>query len=87
MEKGSVSRASKVVYDRAYSSIAQIEKGMIDWDNVFEDVTWFHWTGITPAISQGAADVCLEGIKKANEKGITVSCDLNYRKKLAKQRS
>ncbi len=84
LEKGAVSRASKVVYDRAYSSISQIEKGMIDWDNIFENVSWFHWTGITPAISQGAADVCLEAIKKANEKGITVSCDLNYRNKLWK---
>ncbi|MFH1195034.1 MAG: sugar kinase [bacterium] len=84
LEKGSVSRASKVVYDRAYSSVSQIEVGMIDWDKVFEDATWFHWTGITPAISQGAADVCLEAIKKAKEKGITVSCDLNYRKNLWK---
>ena len=84
LEKGSVSRGSKVVYDRAYSSISQVEKGMINWDNVFENANWFHWTGITPAISQGAADVCLEAIRKANEKKITVSCDLNYRKKLWK---
>lgn len=84
LEKGSVSRASKVIYDRAYSSISQIEKGMIDWDEVFKGVNWFHWTGITPAISQGAADVCLEAISKANEKNITVSCDLNYRKNLWK---
>jgi 2-dehydro-3-deoxygluconokinase len=84
LETGAVSRGSKVIYDRANSSIAEIQKGMIDWDKVFEGVTWFHWTGITPAISQGAADVCLEGINKANEKGITVSCDLNYRKNLWK---
>ena len=84
IEKGSVSRASKVIYDRAYSSISQIKKGMIDWDMAFNDATWFHWTGITPAISQGAADVCKEAIQKANEKGIIVSCDLNYRKKLWK---
>jgi len=84
LETGAVSRGSKVVYDRAHSAISQIEIGMIDWDKVFEGVTWFHWTGITPAISQGAADVCLEAIKKANEKGITVSCDLNYRKNLWK---
>ena len=84
LEKGSVSRASKVVYDRAHSSISQIEKGMIDWDNIFTDVNWFHWTGITPAISQGAADVCHEAIQKASKKGITVSCDLNYRKNLWK---
>jgi 2-dehydro-3-deoxygluconokinase len=84
LETGAVSRGSKVVYDRAHSAIAEIKPGMIDWDEVFEGAGWFHWTGITPAISQGAADVCLEGIKKANEKGITVSCDLNYRKNLWK---
>ena len=84
IEKGSVSRASKVIYDRAYSSISQIKKGMIDWDMAFNDATWFHWTGITPAISQGTADVCKEAIQKANKKGILVSCDLNYRKKLWK---
>jgi 2-dehydro-3-deoxygluconokinase len=72
------------VYDRAHSSISQIEKGMIDWDSIFKDVNWFHWTGITPAISQGAADLCHEAIQKASEKGITVSCDLNYRKNLWK---
>jgi len=84
LEKGSVSRGSKVVYDRSYSSISQIERGMIDWDKAFNDAAWFHWTGITPAISNGAAEVCLEAIKKANDKGITVSCDLNFRKNLWK---
>ncbi|HET8735737.1 MAG TPA: sugar kinase [Pricia sp.] len=82
LETGAVSRGSKVVYDRAHSAIAEIEKGMIDWDVVFEDVEWFHWTGITPAISQGAADACLEAVKAAKEKGVTVSTDLNYRAKL-----
>ena len=84
LETGAVARASKVVYDRAHSSIATIEPGMIDWDQVFEGAQWFHWTGITPAISQGAADVCLEAIQAANRLGITVSCDLNYRKNLWK---
>ena len=84
LETGAVARASKVVYDRADSSIAAIEPGMIDWDQVLEGVEWFHWTGITPAISQGAADVCLEAVKACNRKGITVSCDLNYRKNLWK---
>ena len=84
LETGAVSRGSKVVYDRAHSSISSIESGMIDWDQVFDGAQWFHWTGITPAISQGAADVCLEAIQAANEKGITVSTDLNYRKKLWK---
>src|SRR5574344_1927744 len=84
LETGAVARPSKVVYDRANSAIAQIEKGMIDWEKVFEGADWFHWTGITPAISQGAADVCLEAIKAANKLGVTVSCDLNYRKNLWK---
>ena len=84
LETGAVARPSKVVYDRAHSSIATIEKGMIDWDKVFEGADWFHWTGITPAISQGAADVCLEAVKAANRLGVTVSCDLNYRKNLWK---
>lgn len=82
LETGAVSRGSKVVYDRAHSAIAEIESGMIDWDAVFEGVEWFHWTGITPAISQGAADVCLEAVKAASAKGITISTDLNYRAKL-----
>lgn len=84
LETGAVSRGSKVIYDRAHSAIAEIEKGMIDWKEVLKGATWFHWTGITPAISQGAADVCLEAIKAANELHIPVSCDLNYRKNLWK---
>jgi 2-dehydro-3-deoxygluconokinase len=84
LEAGAVSRGSKVIYDRANSAIAAIEQGMIDWEKVLEGATWFHWTGITPAISQGAADVCLEAIQMANKKGIIVSCDLNYRKNLWK---
>lgn len=82
LETGAVNRGSKVIYDRAHSAISEIKKGMIDWENVFEDAQWFHWTGITPALSQGAADVCLEAIKAANTLGITVSTDLNYRAKL-----
>lgn len=84
LETGAVARASKVIYDRAHSAVSEIEPGMIDWDKVFEGAKWFHWTGITPAISQGAADVCLEAIKAANRRGLTVSCDLNYRKNLWK---
>ena len=84
LETGAVARPSKVVYDRANSSIATIQPGMIDWKKVFEGADWFHWTGITPALSQGAADVCLEAIKAANALGVTVSCDLNYRKNLWK---
>lgn len=84
LETGAVARGSKVIYDRAYSSIADIKPGMIDWHEVLKDADWFHWTGITPALSQGAADVCLEAIKVANELGVTVSCDLNFRKNLWK---
>ena len=84
LENGAVARASKVIYDRANSAIACIKPGMINWDNVFEGVTWFHWTGITPAISESAARVCKEAIEAANNKGITVSTDLNFRKNLWK---
>ena len=84
LETGAVARPSKVVYDRAGSSIATIQPGMIDWKKVFEGADWFHWTGITPALSQGAADVCLEAVRAANALGVTVSCDLNYRKNLWK---
>lgn len=84
LETGAVARASKVVYDRANSAVSEIKPGMVDWEKVFEGAQWFHWTGITPALSQGAADACLEAIKVANKMGITVSCDLNYRKNLWK---
>lgn len=84
LETGAVNRASKVIYDRAHSAISEIEIGMINWDKVFEGATWFHWTGITPAISESAMRVCTEAIKVANQKGITVSTDLNYRKNLWK---
>ena len=84
LETGAVARPSKVVYDRANSAISEIKPGMIDWKEIFKDAKWFHWTGITPALSQGAADACLEAIKVANEMGVTVSCDLNFRKNLWK---
>jgi 2-dehydro-3-deoxygluconokinase len=84
LETGAVGRASKIIYDRANSAIAEIEPGMINWDSVFEGVRWFHWTGITPAISEGAALTCKEAIAAANKKGITVSTDLNFRKNLWK---
>ncbi|MEM8584224.1 MAG: sugar kinase [Bacteroidota bacterium] len=84
LEMGAVSRGSKVVYDRSYSAMASIDAGMVDWDEVFKEANWFHWTGITPALSQGAADACLEAILAANRLGVTVSTDLNYRKKLWK---
>ncbi len=84
LETGAVSRASKVVYDRAHSAISTIDPREINWEEVFEGADWFHWTGITPALSQSAADACLIAIQTANKMGITVSCDLNYRKNLWK---
>ena len=84
LEMGAMARGSKVVYDRAHSGMASMTKGMVDWDEVFRDAQWFHWTGITPAISQGAAEATLEAIHAANRLGITVSTDLNYRKNLWK---
>jgi 2-dehydro-3-deoxygluconokinase len=82
LETGAVARGSKVIYDRAHSSVSEIKPGMVNWREVLKGADWFHWTGITPALSQGAADACLEAIKVANEMGVKVSCDLNYRKKL-----
>ncbi len=84
VEAGANQRPSKVVYDRANSSIALAKPGDIQWDDVFEGAGWFHITGITPAISATAADLALESMRKAREKGLTVSCDLNYRKNLWK---
>ncbi len=82
LEVGAGNRSSKVVYDREGSGMATLQKGMIDWHNIFKGAKWFHWSGITPAISQSAADATLEAIEIANELGITVSCDLNYRSNL-----
>ena len=81
-EKGASQRPSKVIYDRAYSSIAMAKPEDFDWDKIFDGVEWFHFTGITPALSDGVAEICLEALKIAKQKGITVSCDLNFRKKL-----
>lgn len=84
LENGANQLPSKVVYDRAYSAIALAKPGDIDWDKVFDGVDWFHITGITPAISESAMELSMESVKVAKEKGITVSCDLNYRKNLWK---
>lgn len=81
-QTGSVMRPSKVIYDRSHSSISQVKPGDFDWDRILRDVKWFHVTGITPAIAEGTAEVTMEALEKCREKGITVSCDLNYRKKL-----
>ena len=82
LEKGASQRPSKVIYDRAGSAIAEASKADFDWDKIFEGAGWFHFTGITPALSDELAEICLEACKKAKEKGIIVSCDLNYRNKL-----
>lgn len=84
LETGAAQRASKVIYDRAGSSFAAIQPGMVDWKAVFARASWFHWTGITPAVSQGAAETCREAVLAAREMGVTISCDLNYRAKLWK---
>ncbi|TLD00406.1 sugar kinase [Robinsoniella peoriensis] len=82
LEKGASQRPSKVIYDRAGSSIAAATTADFDWDQIFEGAEWFHFTGITPALGDNVTEICLEACKKAKEKGITVSCDLNYRNKL-----
>jgi len=82
LEIGANQRPSKVIYDRAHSAISEVTPGTIAWNEIFSEPKWFHFTGITPAISQGAADVCLEAVRVARDKGLTVSCDLNYRAKL-----
>ena len=84
LETGAVQRPSKVIYDRAGSAICEAKPGDIDWKKAFDGATWFHLTGITPAISQGAADLSLEAVKCAKAMGLHVSCDLNYRKNLWK---
>lgn len=84
LEIGAAQRGSLVVYDRAGSSLAEIQKGMVPWPEVFAGAGWFHWTGITPSISQGAAEVVAEALEAASSAGVTISCDLNYRAKLWK---
>ena len=84
LEGGANQLPSKVVYDREYSAIALARPGDIDWDKAFEGIGWFHITGITPAISETAMELSLESVKEAKKRGITVSCDLNFRKNLWK---
>lgn len=82
VEKGASQRPSKVIYDRAGSSIALADQADFDWDQIFDGVDWFHFTGITPALGGNMPEVCLEACKAAKERGVTISCDLNFRKKL-----
>ena len=82
LEKGASQRPSKVIYDRKGSSIAEADPCDFDWKTIFDGASWFHFTGITPALSDNAASICLEACKQAKDKGLMVSCDLNYRKTL-----
>jgi 2-dehydro-3-deoxygluconokinase len=82
LEKGAVHRASEVVYERENSAFSKLKPEMFDWEEILKGADWFHWTGITPAISQGTADACLEAIKTANRLGVSVSADVNSRKSL-----
>lgn len=84
LEPGASQLPSKVIYDRAGSAIAETDPASIDWNKVFENVEWFHISGITPAISQNAMKMSLDAVQAAKDKGVTVSCDLNYRKNLWK---
>jgi 2-dehydro-3-deoxygluconokinase len=82
LENGAMQRPSRIIYDRFDSAFAHIKKGSVDWNAALKGASWFHWTGITPAISQAAADVCLEALSVARKNGITVSGDINYRRNL-----
>jgi len=84
LEAGANQRSSTVLYDRAGSSISEARPGDFDWPHIFKGADWFHFTGITPAISQSAAELCLEAVTCAREMGVTISCDYNFRKKLWK---
>lgn len=84
LEKGATQRPSKVVYDREYSTLALAAADSFNWDDLLENIGWLHITGITPALSQSMADACLAAVRRAKERGVKVSCDLNYRKKLWK---
>jgi len=84
VETGTGLRGNRVIYDRANSAFANIKPKTFDWSKIFTNTQWFHWTGITPAVSESAAEACIEAVKKAKDKGLTVSCDLNYRGKLWK---
>ncbi|WP_163399667.1 sugar kinase [Flavobacterium fluviatile] len=84
LETGTSTRASNIVYDRENSGMSTLKKGMIDWKEILKDATWFHWSGITPSLSESAAEACVEALEIAKDMGLTISCDLNYRSKLWK---
>ncbi len=82
IEMGAMQRGNKTIYDRSHSAFANIEPEMVDWEDVFSDANWFHWTGITPAVSEGAYETCKKAVQVAQEMDVTVSCDINHRSKL-----
>lgn len=82
IEKGASQRPSKVIYDRKYSAIGMASREDFDWDKILTDTVWFYFTGITPALGDNVAEICLDAVKACREKGIKVSCDLNFRKNL-----
>lgn len=82
LEKGASQRPSKVIYDRAFSAIALAKREDFDWKHIFSNVGWFHWSGINPALSEEMAEICLDACKEAKSNGVTISCDLNYRRTL-----
>src|SRR5512135_2686709 len=84
LETGADQRPSKVIYDRAHSAIMEISPSAFDWDRIFDGAAWFHVTGITPALSAGTAGMALMAMKTARSKGLTVSCDYNFRRNLWK---
>ena len=82
LEKGASQRPSKVIYDRAYSAIAMAKRDEFNWDSILDGADWFHWTGINPALSDDLTSICEDACRAAKTKGLTISCDLNYRGKL-----
>ncbi|WP_130864362.1 sugar kinase [Bacilliculturomica massiliensis] len=82
MERGASQRPSRVIYDRAHSAVSEASADDFDWNVIMEGAQWFHFTGITPALGANVAEICLEACRTAKEKGLMVSCDLNFRKKL-----
>ena len=82
LEKGAMQRSSKVIYDRLYSAFSLFDSSLVDWDEVFDGADWFHWTGITPAISASAALLCLDAVEAARKHGVQISGDINYRRNL-----
>ncbi|HNR74424.1 MAG TPA: sugar kinase, partial [Cyclobacteriaceae bacterium] len=82
LENGAMHRASRIIYDRYDSAFSFVKPGMIDWDAIMQNASWFHWSGITPALSQGAADVCLQAVECARKHNVRVSGDINYRRNL-----